>query len=360
MKIDVASLRDALHAVLPAASKKTTQNAILGSALLKDGKVTCTDMQVQMSMPVEGMDGISLCAPANRLYALLRELPDGEISLSKDEDRIRIAGASGRYSLPILDADEFPQMERPEGDPVEIDAQALRAAMKICLRHAATNDVRYVLNGVLFELSKGVLRMVATDGHRLASLALPAAYEGQTVEAIIPVSSAHAMLGLLDEGAASVTINEKSVRLTTPDGELTSLLVSGKYPEWRKVVPKPAEDATFSVAADDLASAVRRMIALTSGAAPVKIEIGAEVKVKATRWQSEDAAGSGSETLHCNQPPGAKCANEVSINSRYLLDSAESAAGRTMTIQVPDSESGILVRVGGADDLNMVIMPMRA
>ena len=149
---------------------------ILSNVLLsvKDGKLTMTgtDLEVEMVAHVdiehEGDGEITL--PARKFVDICRALPENaKLDISIDQEKALIRSGRSRFTLATLAAAEFPNIE-PIDSPFEFslsqqDLKKLIEQTQFCM---AQQDVRYYLNGLMFELSNDKVKAVATDGHRLA------------------------------------------------------------------------------------------------------------------------------------------------------------------------------------------------
>ena len=164
--------------------------------------LTGTDLEVEMvahtNVDVEQPGEITM--PARKLADIWRALPDGaDVSVSAEGDRSTIKSGRSRFTLATLPANDFPQIEGGETDVVVSVAQAdLRALIDQVGFAMAQQDVRYFLNGMLFEVTEEHLRTVATDGHRLAMCT-----KGCTLETCLLYTSPSPRDGLLSRMPSS-------------------------------------------------------------------------------------------------------------------------------------------------------------
>src|SRR5690606_30734950 len=147
--------------------------------------MTGTDLEVEMiarSEVEDGQDG-EITIPARKLFEIVRALPDGSrVTLAQSGDRVTLTAGRSRFTLTTLPANEFPSIENLElVERVRVGEAALKELIERTAFAMAQQDVRFYLNGLLFDLAEERLRCVATDGHRLAmcETALPAPVQGR-------------------------------------------------------------------------------------------------------------------------------------------------------------------------------------
>ncbi|MGZ5649061.1 MAG: DNA polymerase III subunit beta, partial [Usitatibacter sp.] len=150
---------------------------ILSNVLISaaDGKVNflATDLEVQITSTaaLEGNAEGTITAGARKLYDILRSLPeDAEVSIEAKENRMTVKAGKSRFNLQTLAAADFPKMveAKDASKTLTLPQKALKDALGLVQFAMAVQDIRYYLNGVLFSVDKDVLRVVATDGHRLS------------------------------------------------------------------------------------------------------------------------------------------------------------------------------------------------
>jgi len=226
---------------------------------------TDTEIEIQTRVPVEKGEAGETTVSAHKLQALCRALPGSATILARlDGQRLLVQSHRGRYQLATLDPNLFPSFRLgDDAESIKLPADGLRRLLQTVVYAAARDDVRYYLNGVLLEIAGNILRAVASDGHRLAvdtqHLADPVAVERRV---ILPRRTVDVLLQLLpDEGDVDLTLTNSAARIVMGDVMLSTRLVEGRYPDWRRAVPQD-EQASMTVAAEDLAAAVTRVSTL--------------------------------------------------------------------------------------------------
>ncbi|MDH3537461.1 MAG: DNA polymerase III subunit beta, partial [Gammaproteobacteria bacterium] len=164
-----------LQQVIGAVERRQTL-PILGNVLLKstggDLSLTATDLEIEMvaGVPADTTDDFQTTIPARKLLDICKALPDGsEIAFNIDENRVSLTSARSRFTLASLPARDFPGLDEiDEKESFSISQNTFKGLFDKTSFAMAQQDVRYYLNGILMEISPGKIKLVATDGHRLA------------------------------------------------------------------------------------------------------------------------------------------------------------------------------------------------
>lgn len=186
---------------------------ILSNILLRyDGKLltlTGTDLEVEISAQVSCKAGENgeITVPARKLHDICRALPnEAQIDISLEKEKVLIKSGKSRFRLLTMPATEFPAIETAQWDIVfTVPQSKLRWLLEKTMFCMAQQDVRYYLNGLLFEVNGQRLRAVATDGHRLslAEVDISHSINGEK-NVILPRKGVLEMLRFLEIGRAHV------------------------------------------------------------------------------------------------------------------------------------------------------------
>src|SRR5512138_144119 len=151
-----------------------------------------TDIEIQItarSAVVPARDARALTVGARKLLDILRALPEqAEVSLQPQDKRLLVRAGTSRFSLQTLAPEDFPRLAKPSGEVARfsLPQKALRRLLGLVQYAMAQQDIRYYLNGLLMVVDGGELKLVATDGHRLAFASLPLEASLSRQEAIVP------------------------------------------------------------------------------------------------------------------------------------------------------------------------------
>src|SRR3990167_4039457 len=204
---------------------------------------TDIEMQITARTELEGSgEARAVTVGARKLVDILRALPEGaEVTLQLQDKRMQIRAGKSRFALQTLPADDFPRLAASAGGSARfaLPQKALRKLLGLVQYAMAQQDIRYYLNGLLVVVEDRQLRLVATDGHRLAFASLPLAAELPRQEVIVPRKTVLELAKLLsdsdDEVAIKLSANQAAFSFGTI--ELVSKLVDGKFPDYTRVIP---------------------------------------------------------------------------------------------------------------------------
>jgi DNA polymerase-3 subunit beta len=370
LTIERAALLTALAHVQSVVERRNTI-PILSNALLEARggalRITATDMDlavVEKTSAQTSQEGATT-VPAHTLYDIVRKLPEGaqiELGTGKEEGRVELRSGRSRLSLAALPSEDFPVMT--DGDtPTKFSVSAgdLRALIDRTQFAVSTEETRYYLNGIYLhaakteEGNKPVLRAVATDGHRLArvEIALPEGAAGMP-GVIVPRKTVGELRKLIDDdGEVEISLSETKIRFALGDVVLTSKLIDGTFPDYRRVIPT-ANDKALEVDCEPFAKAVDLVSTIsTEKSRAVKLSLG---KGSLTLSATSPDAGSATEELEVDYKADAM---EIGFNSRYLLDITRQIGGRSALFMLADASSPTLVRDTSDPSAVYVLMPMR-
>lgn len=334
---------------------------VLMSAKGGELSITGTDLEVEIrgTVPLpEGDDQGSITMPARKLLDICRALPEGSVVslVAEAEQRVKIQSGRSRFTLSTLPADEFPEVEQEAGRvEFRVDQGALKRTIDACSFAMAQQDVRYYLNGMLWEISAGRLRAVATDGHRLALAdTIIGAAPDQPVQAILPrkgVTELGRLLGT--DGEASVVVGANHLSVAGPGYRFTTKLVDGAYPDYERVIPRGGTKVL-----EGERELFRQAFSRTA--------ILSNEKYRGVRLDMEP----GRLTVAANNPDQETAEEEVAVaydaerlevgfNVGYLLDVLNALSGARVRMVLSDANSSVLLSDPEGEQALYVIMPMR-
>ncbi|MBL6695348.1 MAG: DNA polymerase III subunit beta [Luminiphilus sp.] len=336
---------------------------ILSNVLLSlEGKklsLTGTDLEVELVGRVEldsaGVDG-EITVPARKLVDICKSLPDGStIELSVESGKAMVKAGRSRFTLSTLAATEFPSVEEGVGElALDLPQTTVKRLIERTAFAMAQQDVRYYLNGMLLELKSGRLRMVATDGHRLALCTAPEPVSAGDASVIIPRKGVLELSRLLEgEESISLVIGSNHVRASNPQFTFTSKLVDGKFPEYERVLPKSPDKTVIGDRLELKQAFARTAILSNEKYRGVRLKLSNDtLDIMANNPEQEQA-----EEVVAVDYKGDKL--EVGFNVSYLLDVLSVLDGKQVRMSLADSSSSALLEEAEAGDSLYVVMPMR-
>lgn len=207
--------------------------------------LTATDLEIEMiariPLTTPAHAGVTTI-PARKLIEICKALPEqAQISFELNDQKMLVSSARSRFTLACLSADNFPRVqESPSDVELSLSQSVLKRLLDFTSFAMAHQDVRYYLNGVCLMFTGNQIRMIATDGHRLATLALPFhSHLEQPISIIIPRKAVSEMQRLFAEGEEElgVVIGKNHIRIVMTHTSFISKLVEGKFPDYRNVLP---------------------------------------------------------------------------------------------------------------------------
>jgi DNA polymerase-3 subunit beta len=323
--------------------------------------LTGTDLEVEVVGRASGADVVetgSTTIPARKLLDIVKSLPEGaDVNFKLDGEKVTVSSARSRFTLSTLPASEFPNVEGSQEQlSFSLDARLFRQMIEKTAFSMAQQDVRYYLNGMLLELKDGVIRLVATDGHRLAMVMAKFGHEdGETHQAIVPRKGILELSRLLADvdGEVSVAIGANHIQVTAGDVVFTSKLVDGRFPDYERVIPR-GSDKQLLANRDTFRTAFSRASILSNE------------KYRGVRLQLEKDM----LRITANNPEQEQAEEEVAIeyegdsleigfNVNYLLDVFSAIKGDDARLSLSDSNSSALLDDPADESAVYVVMPMR-
>lgn len=319
-----------------------------------------TDIEIQIRTSAQlasGDENAATTVSARKLLDILRALPDGEVALNLANKRLTVQSGKSRFALQTLGAEEFPTVAVAEqwAASLTMPQKQLKHLFHMVHFAMAQQDIRYYLNGLLWVVDGSTIRVVATDGHRLAYSACDTEQELGRIEAIIPRKTVNELQRLLDDSEEPVSIDVASnqVRFKFGSVELVSKLIEGKFPDYQRVIPNGYK-REVQLERSTLAGSLSRAAILTSDKFKgVRFTLApGSLRVQVTNAEQEEAVEEidvdyGGDPL------------EIGFNVGYLLDALNNLKNDQVMVQFGDSNSSALVTVPGDESFKYVVMPMR-
>ena len=357
-----------LHLVQGVVERRNTL-PILANVLIEPAAegiaLTATDMEVGLrgliTAQVKKKGTVTL--NARKLYEIAREVTAEEVVLkSVQAGWVEVLAGRSKFKIVSLDAKDFPQLplgtDAPEGTTISIAVGTLREMIDRTLFAVSSDETRFNLSGVFVgNEDDGVLRMVATDGHRLAMIDRRLPNARLERGAIMPRKGLVEARKLLDEAEdpeVTMVVSPKDVRLILRSLSFFMRLVEGDFPDYRQVVPGAAR-VQARANRDDFLSALRRISLLASERSHgVKLHLE---RGKLELWASNPDQGEASEELDVQYTGDALT---IGFNARYLIDVLTvHAEGDAIELGFTDEVGPGVLRGSQDPDYTYVVMPMR-
>lgn len=328
-------------------SSKTTL-PILSNMLVETQKNTLklytTDLDIGISceIPVNIIEEGSITIPAKRFSDIVKELPTGDVTLvAKKNHQIEIECANCKMKLLGLPKEEFPKFpEFKDKEAIKIKQSDLKEMFRMTSFAVSHEESRYVLNGILMEGNKDVLRLVATDGRRLAkSECLLTQASGKEFSVILPIKAVNEInRNLKDEGEVIFVCGANQILFNINGTLIATRIIEGDFPNYTQVIPKPVH-TKITVKTQEFLSAIKRAHLLTTpDFQAVKFEI---FKDKLVISKSTPDIGESREEIKIQYGGNEMI---VGFNPQYMLDVLKQLMDETLDLEMVAADKPCVIR----------------
>jgi DNA polymerase-3 subunit beta len=357
------NLLDPLQHVIGAVERKQTK-PILGHVLIRNSNgnmiLKATDLEIELiaDLKIDSSDEVETTLPARKLLDICKALPEGcTLNLSVEQNNVVLTSGRSRFQLASLPSSDFPGIDDIEFyAEFEVPQQTLKLLIDKTAFAMAQQDVRYYLNGMLLEINKEGIRLVATDGHRLALSENQMQISINTdKQLIIPRKGVMELSRLLSntDTNAKVRLSQNHIRVETGHLVFTSKLIDGKFPDYNRVIPIDG-NKILTVERDALKQCLQR------------ISILSNEKYRGILLSLEK----DTLTIQANNPDQEEAVEEMTVeytedkinigfNVTYLLDVLSVLDSDKVNIRLKDANSSCIITAMNTDNFQYVVMPMR-
>ena len=342
----IASTRNAGTPALSGVKMILTGDTLVASS-------TDSDISLQFTLPVGGdTDGQGLVS-ARMMNDIVRVMPSGKITVEFAGDNATISAQRSQFTVPTLNAIEFPRSTPPSGEPVTISSAEFKAALAQVVLAASGDPQKHHLSAVLLASTDKGIRLVATDGYRLAMRDIAGTSTGSDNSFLIPARALAELQRLLDMSEEIVIrFNDIDATFQSPAMTLSTRLINADYPPYQTIIPKNNTN-TATVNREELLDALRRTRVLASDMTPVRMRMsneGIRLTVQLTDGSTSvediDAQFSGEDIT-------------VAFNSEYLANGVDACTSEEVNIATSVPNKPAIVSPVGDDSYIYLLMPQR-
>ena len=361
--INREALLPPLQHIIGAVERKQT-SPILGNVLIQSKNrsitLTATDMEIELiaRLKIDHQEDFSTTLPARKFLDICKALPENaSIEMKIEENQVVLKSFKSRFTLSTLPSKDFPLI-----DEVKVISEFLLPEKSLKLLFDKTafamaqQDVRYYLNGMLLEISNEGIRLVATDGHRLAlseyKETLDIAVEKQIIIPRKGVLELSRLLNNSDE-LATVKLSQNHISVETKDILFTSKLIDGKFPDYNRVIPLDG-NKLLRVNRDLLKQSLHRISILSNEKyRGIRLTLGQHnLLIQANNPDQEEAE----EEITVDYD---ETTIEIGFNVTYLLDVLSVLDSEDIVIKLKDANSSCIITSSETEVFRYVVMPMR-
>jgi DNA polymerase-3 subunit beta len=320
---------------------------------------TDLDIAVSVNVPAEVDEPGSLTVPAKKLQELARELPEHPVRITTKGDRLELTCGRATFRLNGMPRDEFPTFPGVDfSKSWKVGGRVLQELIRQTSFAVSTEESRPILNGVLWQLGDAEMRMVATNGHRLARIRVASDAAGAPKADLIVPPKALAQVERLfsADDESEVARSENHIGFRKDGTQVFTRLIEGPYPNYEQVIPKD-NDKRLRADKERLSSALRRMAVMASDQTHrVRLSM-TEDTLKL--FVSTPDVGEGSEEMMVSYEGDPI---DIGFNANYLLEVLRFVDADEVEISLKAPERAALVQPAGADgeeDYLCLVMPLR-
>lgn len=361
--IDRETLLKPLQAVAGIVERRQTLPILSNVLISVNGEklsMTATDLEVEMvTHNLSSTNEVGeFTLPARKFLDICRALPEkAMVEVVAEQERAVIRSGKSRFVLATLPAKDFPNLGAIKGAyGFTVSQKALKRVIERTQFAMAQQDVRYYLNGLMLELGKNRIRVVATDGHRLALCDLEAELKGaDQQQVIIPRKGVIELARLLDdtETAVAISLGSNHIRFTTETLSFTSKLVDGRFPDYQHVVPQGGSHIVTAEREPLKQALVRASILSNEKYRSISFQMTkGSVRILARNPEQEEAE---EEVAVDYKGKGL----DIGFNASYMLDALSAVTTAQVRLSMTDANSCCLVEGVGDVSCKYVVMPMR-
>lgn len=360
--IGQSELLDALSAVVNIVPARTPM-PILANLLLgaEDDAIVLSATDLDMSVTIRATAAVEeqgrVTLPAKKVADMVRALPASLVRVQGEGEHVTVECESSRFRVHGIPADDFPSFPQLDFDGGwSVAAEVVERLAARTSFAASTDDTRPILNGVLWEVGKERMQMVATNGHRLARYAVAHSNgAGEQVRNVIVSPKALAQIGRIfaPDDELMIATDEKQIGFRGQRGVVFSRLIEGPYPNYEQVIPRD-NDKRARADKERLMGALRRMAVMASDQTHrVKLSLGEDL----LRFHvSTPDVGEGSEQMPVSYEGDPI---EIGFNANYLLEVLRYVDSDEVEMTFKAPERATILHPAGDEDYLCLVMPLR-
>ena len=363
-QVDKETILKPLQVVVGIVERKQTLPILSNVLIEKQGsnlRFTATDLEIQITTTIDIGSGSdqneSITVGGKKLQEILRVLPEqSKITIDTKENKAQIKSGKSRFSLQTLPSMDFPKLSNQLENAKKITlAQKELKSLLFSVQYAmAQQDVRYYLNGVLLIVDGNKLKVVATDGHRLAYNAGTIEGNHEKQEIILPRKAIVELSKLLADNDEKVELefSQQQFKAVFSGITLTTKVIEGKFPDYERVIPKYSNH--LGMERTMVQQALQRVAILSNekfrGVRFVLTE--KNLSILSSNSEQEEAQEEIETDYHGE-------ALDIGFNVNYLMDGLNNISSNTATFSFGDPNSSILITTSENQEFRYVVMPMR-
>lgn len=360
IQVTQENLNKALSNVAKIASSRNTL-PILGNVLIKTignrVSISSTNLNIAITCFIGSKvnkEG-SVTVPARLMQDFVSNLPSGPVSIIQEDSKIHIKTENHNSTINGIAAEDFPVMPQiSKGTTWHMGAKQLKTALNQVVIAASNDDARPILTGVNFHTAGGRVVVVATDGYRLSEIkTINTKHETNLT---VPASAIQDLLRVMrDEEEIEITSDDQQILFKTSETELTTRLIDGSYPDYKKLIPKTLT-TTAKLSRKEFAN-ISKISSLFARESAGSVVLGVDDE-KQQVMISSIASQYGENTATATAT--TKGIGNITLNSRYINDALTTIDGEEVSIGFNGKLDPVIIKNSDNEDYTHVIMPLKS
>jgi DNA polymerase-3 subunit beta len=350
---DLADLFSRANRALAARTALPVLQGLLCEASAGRLRVTGTDLEITIrtSGEVEVLEEGRAMVPGRLLGEAVRKMPPGAVTIATNDSEAEIEGKGPRFSIRLLNVEDFPSLDDSPVEGVEVDGEELAAGLAQVVVAASSDAARPILTGVLFEPGDQGLRVVATDGYRLAVRDMPGM--GMVGQGLVPARGLRELARTIGASKVTAGLTAREAVFSSDKGSLRLRMIEGTFPKYRSLLPESYSTQVI-VEKEAILDALGRVALVAEDHIPVRMRIGeGGVEVTVTR---QDV---GAEAEHLAGEFSGEEEVLIAFNPRYLADGVGAVAGDKIRLRVIDGLKPSVIDGDNDGGFLYLLMPVR-
>lgn len=321
---------------------------------------TATDLEMQTSLNIDTKieTDFEITISARKLFDITRALPENSIlDFQINKTRVNVKAGKSKFNLQTLPSKDYPLLQKNESDAITINLsqKQLRGLLKQVDFAMAQQDIRYYLNGLLFDIQGQKLNIIGTDGHRLSFTSSKLQKSFEKKEVIIPRKTVMELIKLLEESNDEVEVQILKQQVTFKFGDIFIItkVIDGKFPDYNRVIPVDYENG-FLIDRQMLLNAMQRASILSN-----EKYRGIRLVLSENNMQLITTNSEQEEAQEDIEIDYKREGIDIGFNVTYLIDVLNNIQFDQLLFSFKDSNSSCLVTIPNNEDYKYVVMPMR-
>jgi len=322
--------------------------------------IKATDMKVNFEtvVPVTVIEPGSTTVYGDKFFGIISSFPYDEMEFTQKDSNIVIKPTTQKkpeYKLKCINSEKFPVFPVSNKSFFDVPIKDFKEMIQQSVFAISDDETRYFMNGVYFEKNESKIKMVATDGRRLAFISKEITNNIDDFDGIIIPPK---ILNIIvkrsgDEGIVNVSVNDKSIFINVGSYKFSSILIEGTFPNYRKVIPEN-QLYSLTVKREELLNALHR-VALMVEQKSHRVYLGVYPGRMAV-YSEESEIGTVEDEIPC-QYDGEELT--IALNYRYIEEPFRIINADNISIRFTGVTKAITIEPVPAKDFFHIVMPMQ-